>query len=82
VCDVTWFHVLVVAKETLSKKSREELSLEETLFGSTGAVKLVHGPTIEDRNTESDISVADENDIDNDEDEINVTHFVFTFFFL
>jgi U3 small nucleolar RNA-associated protein 18 len=60
----------------LSKKSQEELSLEETLFGSTGAAKSVartsvHHQAADDSNTESDISVADESDIDNDEDEIN-----------
>lgn len=59
------------------KKSQEELSLEETLFGSTGVANSVartsvHHQAADDSNTESDISVADESDIDNDEDEINV----------
>ncbi len=71
--------VYLVAKATLSKKSQEELLLEEALFGSTAAAKASqfasvpkqHHLSVDDSNTESDISVADESDVE-EEDEINV----------
>lgn len=62
---------MFVAKDVLSRKSQEELLLEESLFGSTAAAKLASSAVVsrEADNTDSDISVADPNDMDADEED-------------